>query len=105
MEEKFMEWTKKDIERKTNSNRMGFHDKKNKIRHYEEDLGKGGRREDLVCKYCYYIRNSFGFSAMTTSYCGICKEPILNGSSDTNRVCEKCAGTIGLCVCCGGEMD
>jgi len=40
---------------------------------------------------------------MTTSYCGICREPILNGSSDTNRVCDKCAGINDLCIKCGGE--
>ena len=105
MEERFIEWTKKDIDRKTLSNIMGYHDKRNKIRYYEEDSDKENRNKTIECKYCYYIRNSFGFCAMTTSYCGICKEPILNGSSDTNRVCDKCAGTMGLCIKCGGEMD
>jgi len=105
MEEKFTEWTTKDIERKTNSNNLMYENTKEKIKHYEMDSGKENRNKGMVCKCCFYLRNTFGFSAMTTSYCGICKAPILNGSSDTDRVCGKCAVVKGLCVHCGGEMD
>jgi len=78
---------------------------KGKIKHYEMDSGKENRNKGIVCKCCFYLRNTFGFSAMTLSYCGICKEPILNGSSDTNKVCDKCAGINDLCIHCGGKMD
>lgn len=105
MERSFIELTEKDIEFKTNSNKRLYQHTKDKVQHYEIDDGKESREASLECKCCYYIRNTMGFSAMTMSYCGICKEPILNGSSDTDRICDKCAGTKGLCVHCGGEMD
>jgi len=100
-----MEWTNKNIKSKTNSNKMKYQHSKDMIQHYEMDDEKENRDKSMVCKYCFYLRSVCGFSAMTTSYCGICEEPILNGSSDTNIVCDKCAGNKDLCTCCGGEMD
>jgi len=105
MEERFIEWTQKDIEYRTEMNKSVYQRTKDKIKAYELDTDKENRSKTIECKHCYYLRNMCGFSAMTLSYCGICKEPILNGSSDTNRVCDKCAGINDLCIRCGGEMD
>jgi hypothetical protein len=105
MEEKFIEWTIRDSEIKTNMNNMKYQHIKDGIQHYETDDKKESRESKHHCKYCYYIRNVCGFSAITTSYCGICKEPIINSSSDTDKVCDICAEYHGLCVHCGGKMD
>jgi len=104
MEEKFIKWTDKDIRSETESNKRKYQHIKNCVRSYELDLGKENRKVSMQCKYCYYLRIC-EFSAMTTSYCGICKELIFNGSCATDKICDKCAGTKGLCVHCGGEMD
>ena len=105
MEQSFLKWTKKDIEFKTDSNRIKYDHVKDSIRHYKTDDKKEGRENKRFCRYCYYIRSVCGFSAITASYCGICKEKIINSSSDTNRVCGICAETYGLCAHCGGKID
>ena len=105
MEERFIEWTANSITSKTNFNMRMYLNTKERIIRYEEDVEKESRKNNKLCKCCYYIKDAYGFSAMTTSYCGICKESILNGSSCTNRVCDKCAESHKLCSRCGGKME
>jgi len=105
MEENFIKWTDKDIKFRTDSNKLKYQYTKDQIQAYELDIEKENRKKSMECRYCYYIKNICGFSAMVISYCGICKEPILNNSSDINKVCDKCAGSKGLCIRCGGDID
>jgi len=105
MEERFIQWTQKDVDFKTNMNKRKYDHVKDSIQHYETDDKQDSRINNHRCKCCYYIRNICGFSAITTSYCGICKDPILNGSSDTDKICVMCAEINNLCTRCGGEMD
>lgn len=58
------------------------------------------------CKACSYLfPDRIGGSAMTETVCGICENPMLFGSTNTDVLCRKCADANQLCKHCGGDVD
>lgn len=72
---------------------------------FEEDVKKEWRIKFQNCKFCTYLEGSLGASVLTNSTCAICGKPILNSSTNIDKLCIDCAKEYQLCAHCGGTMD
>ena len=76
-----------------------------KLTNFESDAYKANRLSRQFCKFCEYVEDGMGFSAMTVRKCDICGKEELYGSSYTDCLCEDCAKENKLCKHCGAEID
>lgn len=73
---------------------------------YLADKSKKERREKGECKFCFYMRTQrIGGAAMTSQPCGICGEYQMYGSTNTDKICLKCAKKHELCKYCGADLE
>jgi hypothetical protein len=73
---------------------------------YMRDERKKERKVASECKFCFYFRTErIGGAAMTTRDCGICEMPQMYGSTNTDKICKKCATENELCKYCGADVS
>lgn len=69
------------------------------------DVAREKRREQNLCKCCFYLRRGqIGGAAMTIQPCGICKTEVTYASTVTDVVCLPCASNNHLCKHCGADL-
>jgi len=71
---------------------------------FQKDVKKKQRLVKGECRACFYLGSKIGGQTMTTSFCGLCDEEIMNGSTCVDRVCRPCGEAHELCVYCGGDL-
>lgn len=72
---------------------------------YTNDSKEERRMIQHECKYCYYLNNRIGGSAMTNSACRCCNTQVLYSSTCVGAFCMNCAVKLNVCTHCGSEMD
>lgn len=73
---------------------------------YDNDPKKDARKQEQLCKYCYYVsRHGFAGQAFTDALCIDCGKQMTFTTTSTDRLCPDCAKKHNLCKHCGGYMD
>lgn len=71
----------------------------------KSDAARKERREQNLCKCCFYLRkDQIGGAAITMQPCGICKTDVQYSSTVTDILCLQCAGNNHLCKHCGADL-
>lgn len=81
---------------------------------YDTDVNQEERKNQQLCRYCFYMLAFFvvgdttasSFCHTTTSsFCQNCYKELVNADTDTDDYCMECAIKYNVCVRCGAEMD
>lgn len=98
-----------DKYKKTRSdvNKFEYSKIESKVDNYNNDYDLFDRREEQVCKYCYYIILPFvvGLTTFVERNCLSCGKEMHFPSSVSDVLCIDCAKKHDACKHCGGEMD
>lgn len=68
------------------------------------DRDKKCRKAANLCVACFYLPH-VGGTTVTRSTCLLCGKPIMNASTDTDRLCQECAARHSLCCRCGADRE
>ena len=78
----------------------------NKLLAYYSDPNKKERiKVKHECRYCHYVRDQIGFSAVTTVICSNCDKQMTFGNTCVDVLCDQCAEVLKLCKHCGQKID
>ena len=91
------------IEQATKYNKMFSDNYIKRWKDYENDIKKDYREKKHLCRECCYLKSWIGGAVMTTSKCELCGREIINTSTNTDKVCVKCAKELNICRHCGGK--
>ena len=73
---------------------------------YDEDPDSDIRKQEQLCKYCYYMgKHGLDGQAFTDALCIDCGKQMTFVTTSTDRFCPDCAKKRNLCKHCGGYMD
>lgn len=68
------------------------------------DVFREKRFNAQECQACFYL-SRIGGCAMTPKNCNACGIEVLYSSTNTDKLCHKCAIVRGVCKHCGADMD
>lgn len=57
------------------------------------------------CPFCFYAAGRGGGCAMTERQCGHCDNLVRACGTNIDALCPECAGQLGLCCHCGGDIE
>lgn len=105
MERKAVEISQRSVNRATFVAQRWIRDALKAADELRADSAREKRREQNLCKCCFYLRKGqIGGAAMTMQPCGICKTETMYGSTVTDVVCAPCASNNHLCKHCGADL-
>lgn len=80
-------------------------DIKERATNFVNDPKKKERIQNQLCQCCFYSESSMAGQAFTEKDCEICKETQQYSSTNTNKVCNKCAESNKICKHCGSLLN
>lgn len=73
---------------------------------YSNDPNIKERREEQICKSCFYMDSDvIRGEAFTTNACESCGAGLTFATTDIDCFCKECAVTNHICKHCGATMD
>lgn len=69
------------------------------------DPDKKIRQQERLCSICYYREPGFAGQAFTDKACCNCNKVVRYSTTNTNKLCEKCAEGLRACIHCGADIN